>query len=179
MPVPSRTTSPNITPKRRNTKAQSAIEYLTTYGWAILILTAVLLVIWQMKLLSPGTFATNVCVFPASFGCLGVSLSAATGNLVINLEQAMQTPINVTAVGCNDQGTTTADPMISYTPASKNIYIGIGGNYTFNSIPCWVNGGVWNGVVGTIYTGYVVVSYTNLMTGFSHTAIAKLSQKAT
>jgi hypothetical protein len=118
-------------------------------------------------------------VFPASFGCLSATLSAATGNLVINIEQAMQTPINITAVGCNDQGTTTADPMISYTPASKNIYIGIGGNYTFNSIPCYLNGAAFSGGVGAVYTGYVVVSYTNLMTGFSHTAIAKLSQKAT
>src|SRR5271157_2282024 len=99
---------------RRGIKAQSAMEYLTTYGWAILILTLVLVVIWQLKLLNPTSFAPNTCVFPASFGCLSTSIAASTGYLTINLEQALQTPVNITAIGCNDAGTVTN--MQSHTP---------------------------------------------------------------
>ena len=158
-------------------KAQSAMEYMTTYGWAILILSAVLVVLWQLKLLNPSSFSTNVCVFPASFGCLSASISASTESLSINLEQATQTPINVTAIGCNDAGTLTN--MVNYTPASSNIYIGIGGNYTFANIPCYSKGAAFSGDVGSIYTGYVIVSYVNLQTGFPHTTIGKITQKVT
>lgn len=158
-------------------KAQSAMEYLLTYGWAILVLSIVLASLFLLNVFNPGSFAPSFCIFPASFSCSVLSLSHTSGNLAVAIGQSLGTPINVTAVGCNDQGTVTN--MVSYTPASSNIYIGIGNNYTFTSIPCYQSGTVVSGAAGTLYTGYVVVSYTNLQTGFSHTTIAKMSQKLT
>jgi len=164
-------------------RAQSALEYLTTYGWAILILSTVLVAIWQLKLLTPSSFATNVCVFPASFGCLSATVSASTGYLTIDIEQAMQTPINVTAIGCNDAGTVILAQMTQYTPTSNQIYMGIGSNYTFGAttnVQCYQKGSAFSGAaVGTMYNGYVIVNYVNLQTGLTHTAIGKISEKAT
>jgi hypothetical protein len=168
---------PDGRPKVQNRKAQSAMEYLMTYGWAILVLAIVLASLFAINVFNPNTFAPNFCIFPASFSCVVQGLSHTTGNVAVTVGQSLQAPINITAVGCNDQGTITG--MISYMPASSNIYLGIGGNYTFNAIPCYKSGAVVSGTAGTLYTGYVVVSYTNLQTGFSHTAIAKLSQKLT
>ncbi len=158
-------------------KAQSATEYLVTYGWAILILSVVLVSLFVLNLFNPATFAPNYCVFQASVGCQVEFLDHASGDLNVTIGQALQTPINVTALGCNDQGTITN--MIYYTPTSNNIYMDIGSNYTFSTIPCYQNGAVVSGAVGTLYTGYIVMQYTNLQTGLQHTAIAKISQKLT
>ncbi len=160
-----------------NDKAQSAMEYLITYGWAILVLSIILAALFMLNVFNPSAFAPSYCVFPASFTCGVVALSHTTGNVAVTVGQSLGTPINVTAIGCNDQGTVTG--MISYMPASSNIYIGIGSNYTFTSIPCYQNGAVVSGATGTLYSGYIVLSYTNLQTGFQHTAIAKISQKLT
>jgi len=83
-------------------RAQSAIEYLTTYGWAILILAIVLFVIFQSGLLSPQK--PTFCATSGDFSCSQYSLSASTGKLTINLQQITDSPIAITAVGCNNNG---------------------------------------------------------------------------
>lgn len=41
------------------TKAQAALEYLTTYGWAILIIAVALAALYSLGVLNPSTFATK------------------------------------------------------------------------------------------------------------------------
>ena len=158
-------------------KSQSATEFIITYGWAILILSIVLASLFLLNLFNPSTFAPNYCIFQASFSCQIITLPHTNGYMNVSIGQALDTPINVTAIGCNQQGTVTN--MTSYMPASNNIYLGIGGNYTFTSIPCYQNGAVISGPAGTLYAGYIVMQYTNLETGLQHTATAKVSQKLT
>ncbi len=49
-----------ITDKTYEVKAQSAMEYLMTYGWAILIIAVVLGVLFQLGIFSGGTFSAKV-----------------------------------------------------------------------------------------------------------------------
>ncbi|NYZ75972.1 hypothetical protein H0N98_01850 [Candidatus Micrarchaeota archaeon] len=50
-------------------KGQAAVEYLTTYGWAILILLIVLAVLFSSGILSPSYLISEECTFGNSLGC--------------------------------------------------------------------------------------------------------------
>src|SRR3989344_6351365 len=58
-------------------RGQAATEFLTTYGWAILILAAVVIVIFNLNLFSPK--APNVCNSANPIFCSDVRLSMTGG----------------------------------------------------------------------------------------------------
>ncbi len=151
-------------------KAQSAMEYLMTYGWAILILGIALSVLYSLGLFSPNTFVTSQCIFPADFSCIS-GILVANGLFYINLEQSTVSNINLTAIGCNNIGNTAN--MITYSPQK---FLLIGSNISL-SIQCYNNFTKYNAKPGYIFQGYLVLNYTSLQTGFPHTVIGRLIQK--
>jgi hypothetical protein len=164
--------------RRTNPKAQSAMEYLVTYGWAILIISIVLGAIFSLGLLNPNTFVNSQCIFPAEFSCLSSSMDSS-GNLIINLMQSTTAPINITAIGCNSNATianmlTFNGPQQKFLPIGTNITIS--GN-TMTPLKCYTGNVVATIGVGTLFKGYVIVNYTDLQTGFPHTSIGTLIQK--
>jgi hypothetical protein len=168
-------------------RLQSAIEFLTTYGWAILIISVVLASLYSLGVFNQNALTPNICALPADIGCLSSSI-APTGILTINIQQATEYTINVFAVGCNDKGSPTANTITggagTMTVISPPATIPVGGNATF-SIPCYTyskatsNEIVYNGIIGSAYKGYLIVNYTNLPDGFNHTAEGTLIQKVT
>jgi hypothetical protein len=76
-------------------KGQGAMEYLMTYGWAILVVVIVGVVLWQMGIFSPsGGAAPGMSGFgnvrPNEYSCSGGIVSAvvvnAAGQMIYNLE---------------------------------------------------------------------------------------------
>jgi hypothetical protein len=160
-------------------RAQSAMEYLMTYGWAILIISVALVSLYALGLFNPASFTHTSCIFPADFSCLNSYLSTG-GAFMINIEQSTQAPINVTAIGCNSNDSATH--MISFV--SNQIYLQIGSNVTISgnstaTLQCWDNGTVVNAKPGSVFNGYVILNYTNTETGFPHTVSAIVIQKVT
>jgi len=153
-------------------KLQSAMEYLMTYGWAILIISIALAALYMMGLFSPSSFITSSCIFPADFSCLQDFMST-NGVLTVNIEQSTEAPIDITAIGCNSN--VTLANMQQYQGSSA-IYVPIGGNYTFN-IQCYSGSTQFSGSPGSLFKGYVIMNYTDLETGFPHTTEATLIQK--
>jgi len=153
-------------------KLQSAMEYLITYGWAILILGVTLVALYALGVFNTNAFTPNICAFPASFGCLS-SYLYANGVISINLQQSTASSINVTAIGCNTQGT-----LYGYNALTPNTIIPIGGNYTYQ-MSCYSSSNtvIFNGNIGAIYSGYVIVNYTDTQTGFTHVVLGRLVQK--
>ncbi len=155
---------------KKANKAQSAMEYLMTYGWAILILGIVLGSLYALGLFSPNTFRSSQCIMPANFGCLAAYMQS-NGLLTLNIEQATPSSINVTAIGCNTNATYSA--MESISPPEL---IGIGSNRTF-SVLCYAGNKVFSGNPGTFYNGYILINYTDLETGFMNTVIGTIAEK--
>jgi hypothetical protein len=156
-------------------KAQSAMEYLITYGWAIIIIGVTLAALYALGLFNPASFTSNQCVFESDFGCLSGFLYS-NGTIIINLEQATQSAINVTAIGCNTGGlpTNMTPPQL---PSNSPVYLPIGGNFTLTT-QCRSNGTIFTSQPGTLYRGYLVVNYTSLQTGFQHVLVGKLIEKS-
>jgi hypothetical protein len=156
-------------------KSQSALEYLTMYGWAIIIISVIVAALFSLGLFNPGSLVNTSCVFPADFNCLSAVLTGSNGTLAINIQQALPYNINITAWGCNNQGTFTN--MVK-TPSALGNTLLIQGNTTL-SMTCYTNSTAVDISPGQIFKGYVLINYTNLQTGFPHTVDGSLIAKAT
>ena len=66
----------------RSKKGQSAMEFIMTYGWAILVVLIVVGALVYFGVLSPSTILGARCTFPAKFGCIGDPLIDATNNQI-------------------------------------------------------------------------------------------------
>ncbi len=151
-----------------NMRLQSAIEYLTTYGWAILIIGIVLGVLFESGLLSP--HVATECSFP-DFQCLSATISSS-GIMNINIApDDFSYPINITAIGCNSAGVlenmTVITPQITLQPLE---------NFS-RSIQCYDNGTAFSSSPGSAYNGYVLVNYTSSNTGFRLLELGKIVLK--
>ncbi|MCL5430235.1 MAG: hypothetical protein M1504_02015, partial [Candidatus Marsarchaeota archaeon] len=136
--------------KRRNTgvKAQSAMEYLMTYGWAILIIAVVIGVLFQMGVFSSTGSLGNSCLAQSGFLCSNPVLNSA-GDLAISFGQFTGDKITITQIGCSSS---TAEPTMHGT--SIVLQNGQTNTETF-SCP------VPSSALGTQFTGTLWVTYTN------------------
>lgn len=155
-------------------KAQSAVEYLTTYSWAILIIGITLGALYALGLFNPSSFVSNQCLFPADFGCLS-NFFYTNGMVFVNLEQSTPSSINITAIGCNAGGLPTN--MTQYTFANQ-IFMPIGTNVSISS-SCYANGTIFSSQPSVLYKGYLLINYTSLQTGFQHELVGRIVDKAT
>lgn len=61
----------------KNVKAQSAMEYLMTYGWAILIIGVVLVALFALGIFNASSFVSSTCTPVAGFQCTSYSLTSS------------------------------------------------------------------------------------------------------
>jgi len=155
-------------------KLQSAMEYLMTYGWAILIIAVVLAALYGLGVFNAGNFLSSQCLLPAGFACENLHMYS-NGTLFINLMQATSTPINITAYGCNTNNT-VINMQTPNNPPSNQVTMQIGANYTF-AVKCYSGASVFSGTPGHGFNGYLILNYTNLVTGFPQTLIGKVFVK--
>ncbi len=139
-------------------KSQAAMEFLMTYGWAILIVLIVLAALFLLGVFSPG--GTNNCSADQPFGCVDVRIAAAgTGETSMNVGQVSGTP---TFVAGSYIGTCTAAAWSgTFTPNTKNTI----------TLTCVT------GTSGNSFSGSFKISYTSAISGVSHTTNVKYSGK--
>lgn len=156
----------------RSVRVQSAIEYLATYIWAIVILGLVLLELYVIGVLNPPVQAH--CILPEGFACIQAFVST-NGLIFVNLLQATGQPVNITALGCNTNYT-LAHMQAPYNPPRNQVYLPIEGNTTFE-FQCYGGAGAVSGPAGTVFSGYVFINYTDNSTKFPHTVFGTIVAK--
>ena len=93
---------------RRNAfKAQSAMEYLMTYGWAILIIAVVLIALFSLNVFNPSL--GNVCLGGPGYTCSGMSLGT-TGNMLFTFGQGTGSTYYNVGMGCAAASTSAGLP---------------------------------------------------------------------
>jgi uncharacterized protein (UPF0333 family) len=113
----------------RKKKGQAAMEFLMTYGWAILAAVIVIGVLASFGVFSPSKYVPISCTLSAPFGCDKNQVSATTNavSLVIRNGGGESFDISsVTIAGCgnNTTGYTLADQ------ATQLVTITCGSNLT-------------------------------------------------
>jgi len=64
-------------------KAQAAMEFLMTYGWAILVVLVVIGALSYFGVLSPATLLPEKCTFPVSMSCVDHEVTGTQLRLIL------------------------------------------------------------------------------------------------
>jgi len=149
-------------------KLQAAMEYLMTYGWAILIIALALGVLYSLGVLNPGRLKPVMCMLPAPFSCQIQTLSSSTGKLTISLAQGSGSTYIINGIACVDNSLlgTTGIPTNGWSIASNLAFstntnsLASGTMVTVSNIACYgPNGPVTNLVMGTSFGGTLIINY--------------------
>lgn len=90
-------------------KLQSAMEYLMTYGWAILIIAVVLGALFSLGVFNTGSLLGTSCIAAPGFLCQNPVLGT-TGNLVMTIGQSTGSAFYNVGLGCAATATSAGLP---------------------------------------------------------------------
>ena len=110
---------------KRFTKSQAALEFLTTYGWAFLVIILMIGTLAYFGVLNPSKLTPNRCTFGTEFQCLDYQIvqtgAAPNPQVKIKLKNSLGEPIDVTSFTITrDDGTAIACTANSTVSAWKS-----------------------------------------------------------
>lgn len=88
-------------------RAQAAIEYLTTYGWAIIVLLLMVSSLSLLGVINPRDWAPDRCEIGAEFQCVDhVFISDGTSQVELKLllKNNLRERVNIDSVTCTFEG---------------------------------------------------------------------------
>ena len=128
--------------------AQSAMEYLMTYGWAILIIAVVLAALFQLGVFNGNNFSSTACLAQAGYICSQPVMNTS-GWLGMSLGQVGSQTLNVTGIACTNSTSVPASfEALSLTLVQDQFYS--------QAVTCPVG----NLKVGTAFKGYLWLQYS-------------------
>ncbi len=137
-------------------RGQAAMEFLMTYGWAILAAIIAIAVLAYFGVFSPSRYMPDVCSVTAPLGCDEHQInSTAIGLIIRNGAGESITPSNVSLAGCGEVtlGTAIADGGTRY--------------YTF----------ICAHSAGAKFKGDIVITYTKTGSTIAQKATGSVSGK--
>ena len=102
----------------KNIKGQSALEFLTTYGWAFLIILIMVGTLAYFGILNPSKILPNRCNIGSEFQCIDFQVSATADTFRIRLKNNVGEPIAISSVTFDSEGATKYTCTTLTTPAS-------------------------------------------------------------
>jgi DNA-binding beta-propeller fold protein YncE len=130
-------------------RSQSAIEYLTTYGWAIVAVAVAIGVLYSLGVFGGAANGATGCTVISGFTC-SKPLLYSSGILTLGFGQIGATK-TITATGCTQNATAPTNWLSNGT----TIQSGQVSNLTFSC------SGIQSGAaLGSIYTGTLWIQYT-------------------
>ena len=128
-------------------KSQAAMEFLMTYGWAILVVLVAIGALAYFGVLSPERFLPSKCTLPAGVACVDFNIGSADVNVVLRNGLGFDlSGVSIAISGCTSSGSAT---------------LANGAQATFQATGCGLTS-------GQKFSGDVNVSYINVDTTLSH-----------
>ena len=101
-----------------NHRSQSALEYMMTYGWAILVIVIVAAVLYSLGIFSPSSSLSTTITGFSNLGTVNAVCLGGT-SFTISMGDSTGYPINVTEINLtSSSGKTTYSPNILIQPNS-------------------------------------------------------------
>ena len=167
--------------KLNPTKAQSAMEYLMTYGWAILIIAVVLALLSAIGVFGGGGGGPNACIAAPGFSCTNPSYTS-NGVSVTLVQDSGENYYNVWAfVVSSSEGTNPAGFPKNFSESNTNNMVPLGtlttGQSSSFNFPYSKAGAIPNAniPIGTSFTGYVWIGYCTTSVCPTPTNFAKVA----
>ena len=151
--------------KRHNhhRRGQAAMEYLMTYGWAILVITIVLSAFLYLNIFTINERIPSLCQFRTGLFCVGIKASTEnTGALTMTLANSLPNTIHLCDLICDDRS--AADLSLTIPVCTKDTAVvvlktGEKKRAQFpNSSPC-VDSAGQEVEIGTRYLGKLYLLY--------------------
>jgi hypothetical protein len=101
-------------------KLQSAMEYLMTYGWAILVIAVVMVALFSLGILGGGSPFGTTCLAQSGYVCSSPTFSASSGTLYAKIGQATGSSWVSANFVFVPSGTTTSTPLALFSAANIN-----------------------------------------------------------
>ena len=175
----------------RFVKAQAAVDFMMSYGIALIIIFIAVSIVYKVSVVSP-VFSSSSCTAAPGFECEAYSLNAVNGILTIQLSQATGGTIIITGAACASQpnsignnpayGNVRVANTIAYYPPynapTNGITVYSSGIATM-MMYCYSGGGIATGQLGAGYTGFLWINYTVPNYGTLTQEVATLNMKYT
>ena len=152
----------------RSSRAQAALEFLTTYGWAFMVILIMTGTLAYFGVLSPGKFLPNRCQFGSEFQCVDYQISGSGNSLTLKLRNNVGELIRISTVSITSEGSTPN----TCAPNSPNAYpwptvasgdawrAGNVSDFTWNNC-AWGTAGLVKGEKGKIFMSIRYYSVTS------------------
>ncbi len=140
-------------------KGQAAMEFLMSYGWAILVVIAAIAALAYFGVLSPDRFLPEKCDLPPGVACLDHRYSGTAIEMAIQNAMGfdmIDVSVSVNGTGCNAADNSTQTTL---TNGQKATY----------SVTCSPTSGK--------FKGDIIFSYTNQETSMDHTKVGEVIVK--
>jgi len=144
-------------PAQSDKKSQAAMEFLMTYGWAILVVLAAIAALAYFGVLSPEKFLPEKCLMETGFTCISSKVEPSQSTIVFQ----------------NGYGRTVIIDRVDIGTCSKTF------NQTLTSEDqsTFVLTGCNNGVTKETFKGEIIIKYTERNTNLSKTAYGTINTK--
>jgi hypothetical protein len=139
-------------------KAQAAMEFLMTYGWAILVVLAAVAALAYFGVLSPDRFLPEKCTLPSGIACLDFNYDGTNINMRIQNSAGFDMSnisVIINGTGCQNNDNSPA----TLTDGEQQTY----------SVNCTPTSGKFKGVLR--------VDYVNTQTTMTHTKLGEIILK--
>lgn len=130
-----------------NKKSQAAMEFLMTYGWAILVVLVAVGALAYFGVLSPDKFLPAKCTLPAGIACL--DHKATQNSLDVRIQNSLGYDIAINSVKATD-----------CTALGSQATLGNGAAATYTFVCA---------ITGTKYNGQLNITFTPTETTIQHT----------
>ncbi len=159
-------------------RGQSAMEFLMTYGWAILVLTIVLAVLFYIGVLNPKNIQTNVQFFAPGAAAYSFGVANSTGALALDFGQALGRTIIVTGISCSENSSAMLHGLNNPITIPSGEHRLVAGGNSNNGINCTGEDdqplAPDDAQLGERYTGTICVAYTEADSGANRTVCGTL-----
>ena len=99
-------------------KSQAALEFLTTYGWAFLVIIIMISTLAYFGILNPSKILPDRCNIGSQFECKDYQISASSNTFKIRLKNNVGEPITVQSITLNSESATSYNCPTLTAPSS-------------------------------------------------------------
>jgi len=138
-------------------KSQAAMEFLMTYGWAILVVLVAIGALAYFGVLSPDQFLPSKCVLPAGIACVDFQMAGSADTVTLVLRNGLGADLTDVRLAT---GTCTDSPL--------GVNINNGDQGTVIATVCTIT-------EGAKFNEDVTITYTNSDSGLTKTVTGTLT----
>jgi len=139
-------------------KSQAAMEFLMTYGWAILVVLVAIGALAYFGVLSPDQFLPSKCVLPAGIACIDFQMDASANTVTLVLRNGIGSDITAVSLAT---ASCTASPTININNGDRGTVI---------ATVCGLT-------EGAKFNNDVTITYTNADSGLTKSVTGTLTGK--